>query len=118
MIEYLPASTATCLVVKLEGELHGADYTEFIGKVESAIKEHGSVNLVVSMQDLESADWEAVKADARFGLSEYRKIKRAACVGDQKWAEWFFKLTSPFTRTEERWFQPEQLDQAVQWACM
>ena len=43
--------------------------------------------------------------------------RRAAYVGDQKWAEWFVKLIGPFTRAEERSFHPEQLNEAVQWAC-
>ena len=117
MIEYLPASTPTCFVVKFGGKLRGAEYKELIGKVESAIQANGSANMVMVMQELEFPEWEAVKADAHFGLKDYRHIRRAAYVGDQKWAEWFVKLIGPFTRAEERSFHPEQLNEAVQWAC-
>ena len=117
MIEYLSASTPTCFVVRFSGKLRGAEYKELIGKVESAIQANDSVNLVLLMQELEFPEWEAVKADLHFGLKDYRHIRRAAYVGDQKWTEWFAKLIGPFTRAEERTFQPGQLNEAVQWAC-
>jgi len=116
MIEYLPGSTPTCFVAKFSGKLRGAEYKELIGKVESAIQAHGSATMVLVMDELEFPEWEAVKADTHFGLKDYRHIRRAAFVGDQKWAEWFVKLIGPFTRAEERTFRPDQLSEAVTWA--
>jgi hypothetical protein len=116
MIEYLAASTPTCFVVKFSGKLRGTEYWELIGKVESAIQANTAVNLVLVMRDLEIPEWEAIKADRHFGLKAYRHIRRAAFVGDQKWAEWFVQLIGPFTRTQERTFRPDQLDEAVTWA--
>ena len=116
MIEYLDAGTSTCFVVKFSGKLRGPEYQELIGQVESAIQAHGTVNLVLVMQALEFPEWEAIKADTHFGSKDYRQVRRAAYVGDQKWAEWFVKLIGPFTRTEERLFQPDQLNDAVTWA--
>ena len=116
MIEYLPENTPTCFVVKFSGKLHGAEYRELIGKAESAIQAHGSINLVMIMEALEFPEWDAIKADTHFGLKDYRHVRRAAYVGDQKWAEWFVKLIGPFTRAAERMFRPDQLNEAVQWA--
>jgi hypothetical protein len=117
MIEYRPASTLTCFVVKFSGKLRGAEYQELIGKVESVIQAHGFADIVLVMQDLEFPEWEAIKADTHFGFKDYRHVRRAAFVGDQKWADWFVKLISPFTRAEERSFPLEQLNEAVQWAA-
>jgi hypothetical protein len=116
MIEYLPASAPTCFVVRFSGKLHGAEYQELIDKVESVIQAHGSADIVLMMQDLEFPEWEAVKTDTHFGFKDYRHVRRAAYVGDQKWADWFVKLIGPFTRAEERLFPPGQLNEAVQWA--
>ena len=117
MIEYLAESTPTCFVVKFSGKLRGAEYRELIDKVESAIQASGAVNMVWVLQDLEFPEWEAVKADTHFGLKDYRHVRHAAFVGDQKWVEWFVKLIGPFTRAEERMFQADQLNEAVAWAC-
>jgi hypothetical protein len=116
MIEYLPDSTPTCFVVKFSGKLRGAEYQELIGKVENAIRTNGSPNLVLVLDDLDFPEWEAIKADIHFGVKDYRHIRRAAFVGDQKWGEWFVKLIGPFTRAEERLFGPDQLNAAVTWA--
>jgi hypothetical protein len=107
---------AVALGGKFGGKLRGAAYRELIGKVESAIQANGSANLVLVMQELEFPEWEAVKADTHFDLKDYRRIRRAAFVGDQKWAEWFVRLIGPFTHAEERTFQHDQLSEAVQWA--
>ncbi len=117
MIVYLPESTPTCFVVKLKGQLRGVEYRELVTKAEAAIRAHGAVNLVLVMQKLEFPEWDAIKADTHFGLKDYRHVRRAAFVGDQKWAEWFVKLIGPFTRAEERMFHPDQLNEAVTWAC-
>jgi hypothetical protein len=116
MIQYLEASTPACFVVKLSGKLRGVEYRELISKAEDAIRTNGAVNLVLVMQKLEFPEWDAIKADTHFGLKDYRHVRRAAYVGEQTWAEWFVKLIGPFTRTEERSFHPDQLNEAIQWA--
>jgi hypothetical protein len=116
MIQYLEASTPTCFVVKFSGKLRGVEYRELITKAESAIRTQGTVNLVLVMQELDFPEWDAIKADTHFGLKDYRHVRRAAYVGDQTWVEWFVKLIGPFTRTAERMFRPDQLNEAVQWA--
>jgi hypothetical protein len=116
MIQYLEASTPTCFVVKLSGKLRGVEYRELISKVEYAFQTNGAVDLVLVMHDLEFPEWDAIKADMHFGLTDYRHVRRAAYVGAQDWVDWFVKLIGPFTRTEERIFQSDQLNEAVTWA--
>jgi hypothetical protein len=65
--------------------LRGAEYKELIGKVESAIQANGSANVVMVMQELEFPEWDAIKADAHFGLKDYRhstrRVRRRLKVG-------------------------------------
>jgi len=116
MIAVLPTTTSTCLVVKFSGKIHGAEYRDLIGRVESTISAQPALSMVLIMQDLEFPDWDAINADAHFGLKDYRHLLRVAYVGDEMLTEWFIRLISPFTHAEERLFQPDQLDQAVRWA--
>ena len=116
MIEYLPTSMPTCFVAKLSGKLRGTEYKELIGKVEGLIQAHGFADLVLVLQDLEFPEWEAIKADMHFGFKDYRHVRRAAYVGDQKGADWFVTLIGPFTHAAERSFASEQLSEAIQWA--
>ena len=59
---------------------------------------------------------DAAKADAKLGGKQYHQVEKAAFIGEKKWQEWMVKLMDPFTRrTEERFFDLEQLDEAWQW---
>jgi hypothetical protein len=116
MIERLNVDNPNCFAVKINGKLRGAEYKELIARLESVIKTNDTTNLVMVVQEMEFPEWEAIRADARFGFKDYRNIRRAALVGDQKWVEWAFKLIAPFTRTEERSFRSDQFSEAVQWA--
>ena len=116
MIEYLNLDVPNCFAVKLSGKLRGDEYEEMVNRLESVSKASDTTNLVIVVEEMEFPEWEALKADALFGFKDYRSIRRAALVSDQKWLEWCFKLIAPFTRTEERSFRPEQLSEAIEWA--
>ncbi|MFN8379242.1 MAG: STAS/SEC14 domain-containing protein [Anaerolineae bacterium] len=116
MIEYLPASTAECFVVRCSGTIRGDEYREFIDRVESALRVQGSLNLVLIMDETGIPEWDAIKADAHFGLKDYGHMRRVAYVGHDRWLEWLVRLMSPFTHAEEKMFPPEHLDLAVEWA--
>lgn len=117
MIEKLPSSTDSCFVVRFRGKLHGAEYWDLVSQVEGAIQAQQSLSMVLIMEDLDFPEWDAIKADAHFGLKDYRHLRRVAYAGDEKWAEWFLKLISPFTHAEEKVFKRNQLDEAIQWAA-
>jgi hypothetical protein len=57
--------------------------------------------------------FEAAKMDLKFGFGEYKHIRRAAFVGDQKWLTWFTRFVGPFTRAEEKHFSAGQLEAAL-----
>ncbi len=117
MIDYFTTTTPTCVVAKIKGKLLGAEYRELIGKIETIIQKHGHADVALMMEELEFPEWDALKADAHFGVTNYRNVRRAALIGDEKWMEWFVKLISLFTRAEERFFPAGKFDEAVQWVC-
>jgi hypothetical protein len=116
MIEYLNVDVPNCFAVKLSGKLRGDEYKEMVKRLESVMETSDTTNLVMVVEEIEFPEWEALKADTRFGFKDYRNIRRAALVGGQKWLDWSIKLIAPFTRTEERSFRPEQLNEAIEWA--
>jgi hypothetical protein len=54
--------------------------------------------------------------DMRFGVKEFRKVNKAAFVGDHKWIDLFVKVTEPFYHVEEKRFPTGELDAAFAWA--
>jgi hypothetical protein len=117
MIEILEQSSETCLVVHFSGKITGEKYQKFLNALNDRLAAHDMVNLVVELTDFEFyGDFEAAKKDFKFGVGDYKKIRRAAFVGNQKWIEWFTRLVGPFTRTEEKHFPEGKFDEAYAWA--
>ncbi len=117
MFEILPQSTETCIGFKFSGKVTAEDYDILLPKLDEAISTHGKINMLVVMGDFEGMEGiDAAKADFRLGTHQYRQVEKAAFVSDKKWMEWAIKMMDPFTRrTDERFFEPDQLDEAWQW---
>jgi hypothetical protein len=117
MVEYLSASTPTCLVVKIHDKVAVEEYKELVSRLEGAIRNSGSINFVCVLQQAELPDRDKVLTDPYFGYHENRSIGRAAFVGDSQWTGLFARLLTPFTRSQEKFFTHDKFDQALQWAC-
>ena len=118
MIEVLPQSTPGCLAVHFSGKVTGQDYQQFLQALTERMKSGSQVSLVIEFSGFEFyGDFDAAKMDLKFGFGEYKHIHKAAFVGDQKWITWFTRFIGPFTRTEEKQFPADQLDQALNWAA-
>ena len=119
MFEILDDSTESCIGFKVSQKVTGKDYEGLMSKLDTAIEAHGNINLLVLIQDFQGpADLDAAKADFKFGTGQYRQVERCAFVSDKGWHKWVVKLLDPFTRrTEEKFFEPSQLEEAWAWAC-
>ena len=117
MITILPESTESCLGFSISGKVAAEDYDVLVPKMDEAISVHGKINLLVVIENFEGyASLDAAKDDFKFGTQQYRQVEKAAYVGDKKRQEWAVKLMNPFTRhTDERFFEPDQLEEAWQW---
>ncbi len=118
MIEILAQSTESCLAVHFSGKVTGDEYQQFLDALDKRLKATEKVNLVLELSGFEFyGDFETAKKDFKFGFGDYKRIHRAAFVGDQKWIEWFTRLIGPITRAEEKHFPEGQIESAYAWAC-
>jgi hypothetical protein len=117
MIEILPQTSETCLVVHFSDKVSGQEYQRFIDAIEERLNTSEKVSLVCEFVGFDFyGDFESAEKDLKFGLKDYKHIRRAAFVGDQKWIKWFTRFIGPFTRAEEKHFPAGQLEAAVTWA--
>jgi hypothetical protein len=117
MVGILGSSTDSCVVVKFSGKVTGEEYRQFLDAVDERLKANQKINMVAELSEFEFyGDFEAFKEDFHFGVKEYRKVARAAFVGDQRWIEMFIKLLGPLYRAAEKQFSAGRLDEAVAWA--
>ena len=117
MITILPKTTENSIGFKISGKVTAEDYEVMVPKLDEAISTHGKVNLLMVMGDFEGiSGLDAFKADFNFGTHQYRKVDKAAFVGDKKWLEWVVKIMDPFTRrTDEKLFEPDEIIEAWDW---
>lgn len=119
MVEILGSSTEGCVVVRFGGKVSGDEYKEFLEAVDGRLAKLDRVNVVADLTAFEFyGDIESAKEDFHFGSHEFRKVGKAAFVGDQKWIEVFVKLSGPFYKAEEKHFGSGALDEAIKWACV
>ena len=117
MFEVLDQSTDRCLVVHFSGKPTGQEYQQFLDEVEGRLKTADQLNLVLVLSGVEFyGDFEAFRKDYKFSTGEYKRIRRAALVGDQKWIEWYLHFIAPHTPTEEKHFAEGQIQAACDWA--
>lgn len=112
-------SSATCLGLKVRGKLAASDYRALKDRLDGMIKAHGSANLVIVIEDFDGwGDLGAVREDIQLGFQEYKHIDRAAYVTEKRWHAFAVKILDPITRhTEEKVFEPQNIDDAWDWAC-
>ena len=117
MIRILPESTEKYLGFQVSGEVTAEDYDVLLPRIDEVIAEFGKINLLVVMNDLRGfSGYEAAKADYHFGKNQYRQVEKTAFVGNKNWERRMVKIMDPFTRrTEERFYEYDQLDDAWQW---
>ena len=99
------------------GKVTGDKYQKFLNAVNDRLLTHEKVSLVLELSDFEFyGDFEAARKDFKFGFGDYKRIHRAAFVGNKRWIEWFTRLIDPYTRTEEKYFSENQFEEAYVWA--
>ena len=117
MIEILDESTDSCLAVHFSGKVTGEEYQKFLDALGKCFETAEKVSLVLELTGFEFyGDFESAKKDFKFGFGDYKRIHRAAFVGDQKWLDWFARLINPFTKAEEKHFPEGQIEAAFAWA--
>ena len=117
MFEILNQSTDRCLVVHFSGKPTGQEYQLFLDSLEGRLQKADELNLVLVLSGLQFyGDFEAFQKDYKFSRGEYKRIHRAALVGDQKWIVWYLRFIAPHTPTEEKHFAEGQIQAAVDWA--
>jgi len=115
----LDRSSENCIGFKVSGKAQKEDYEMLLPKLDEAISAYGKINLLVLLEDFAGwEDMETAKMDFKFGSHQYRQVERCAFVSEKHWQSWMVKIMNPFTRhTEERFFEPGQIEQAWDWVC-
>ena len=104
------------LVIKLFGELRKENLDEVEQLIEGKIDANADLPLLIDLRRYEGAhDLSAAWGHFRL-VSDYGdRVEKIAVVGALDWQKLATLLVSPFTRAKERFFEPDQIDEALAW---
>lgn len=103
------------LTLKLTGKLVKADYEHFVPLVESMVKEHGKVRMIVDMHDFHGWEMAALWEDIKFDAKHFNDIERLALIGEKKWEHGMAVFCRPFTTAKIQYFTREHAADAEAW---
>ena len=115
MIEILKTNSDKIIAFKMSGKLHDEDYKHFVPSVEAAIETHGKIRMLAQFHDFHGWDMQALWDDIKFATKHCTHIERIAMVGEKTWEKWMAKICKPFTLAKIRYFEADQVDQALAW---
>jgi universal stress protein A len=113
MLTIDPHTPDNVVVGHASGKLTHEDYEDFHNHVEEMIREHGSVRVMLDLNDFHGWDLRAAWDDLKLGLRHPGKFDRCAILGDRSWEEWMTKLAKPFFRV--KYFDRSQREAAWDW---
>jgi hypothetical protein len=103
------------LQVDVDGKLTKEDYQRLVPGVEDLIQRHGKIRMIVKMRDFHGWEIGAIWEDIKFDAKHFSDIERIALIGDKQWEKAMATFCKPFTLAKIRYFDMEQVDQAVNW---
>lgn len=101
--------------VNLHGRLSRDDYETFVPDIESVIRTHGKVRILVTMHEFLGWDAGALWEDLKWNAMHLDQVERLAIVGEPTWHRWMTGLCRPFTDLEVRYYTADQLPEARYW---
>lgn len=115
MIDISPAEQDNIIDVKIRDRLTTEDFERFVPYAEEKIQEHGSIRLILEMQEFEGWEAGAMWEDTKFAARHFTDIDRIAMVGDEKWHQGMALFAKPFTLAEVRYFESAHMPYARNW---
>ena len=103
------------LILNLSGKLSKEDYAHFTPAVERAVKDHGTIRILVKMHGFHGWTLGALWEDVKFDLHHFSHIERLALVGESRWEAGMAVFCKPFTTAKVRYFDESKADEASRW---
>jgi len=103
------------LEIHVTGKLGKSDYDNFLPRIETLMKAHGKVRMLLYLHEFHGWSVGALWEDLKFDAKHFNDIERLAIVGESKWQEGMSAFCKPFTTAEIKYFDHDQLPAARQW---
>ena len=100
-----------------EGKLTEGDLKRMHTLLHERLQAADRPGLVIELTAFEGYDGlAAMREDLKMDTAHSNDFRRIAVVGESKWMEWGTEFVDALTKSEMRWFDPNEADAAVTWA--
>ena len=106
------------IVVRVSGKLVNEDYEKLLPEFERLSCASEKLRILYEMSDFHGWDLGALYEGAVLKIQHFdliKNIERCAMVGDKKWQEVMTALCKPFTKSEIRYFDLNDIASARKW---
>lgn len=103
------------LELVISGKLTEDDYRKLVDRTEELVANHGSINMIIELNDFHGWTAGAAWEDLKFGIEHFNHIDRMAIIGDSAWEEGMTLFIKPFTSAEVKYFDHERNEEAYNW---
>lgn len=116
MIEIEHSQSGDIITLRASGTLTKADYHAALPEIENAMTlAIGPLHMLIRLEDFHGWEIGALWKDLTFDLKHRGEFGSIAVVGDTKLEEWGAWLSSFFAKSEVRYFNFEDEDDARGW---
>ncbi len=104
------------LVLKMSGVMKKEHLDEASELVTEKIQESELGSLLVDMRHYEGAeDLKTMWNEFKLVTANKNSVEKIAIVGNLDWQKLATLIVSPFTKATERFFEPDEIDDAINW---
>lgn len=104
-------------VVSLQviGSLRQKDYDLFAAQLDSLIRQHGKLRVLVELVDFQGWTAGAAWKEVKLAIKHFDDIERVAIVGENRFERGMTGLAGAFTSAKVRYFDVERREEAESW---
>ena len=118
MIKQLDSSTKELLILEARGEITADDYKDtLVPLMEKLLEDNGDIRCVITFDEsFTNFTLGAIAQDGLFGMHNITAFKKISIVGLHNWMEELVKMAEFFMPNVIKKFEPEQMQEAIEWA--
>lgn len=115
MIDYLEHEGARYVELTIDGKVDRQSFEKVVQQLEPVLQETDQLGILKHIISFGGMEPSLLWDDLKFAFRNVRHVGPVAVVSDKKWIEIWTKLAAPFWKSEVRFFETAELEEARAW---
>ncbi|MDJ0579732.1 STAS/SEC14 domain-containing protein [Crocosphaera sp.] len=116
MLKLLPIEIENAIAITVSGKLDKSDINEVIKAIETKFLQSGQVSIYVEVDTFGGITLDALIAELKFALPNFKRFSKKAVVTEKKWIEKWIEIADPlFPSIQVKHFTHAQKAEAIAW---